>query len=92
MYDQHFDKIYQFISRSAALVLLYVIAITFVPIPKENQRFVDIALAFLLGWLSANSQYLTGGTPQQKKQDAPAASGTISGDLKVTPAATDEQQ
>lgn len=50
------------------MILVYVGAITFFPIPKENQRFVDIALAFLLGFVSANASYLTGGNPSNLKK------------------------
>jgi hypothetical protein len=66
--NHQFKMIAIFIFCTVGVVLLYVIAITFIPIPKENQRFVDISLAFLLGWISANSSYLTGGSPQQTKK------------------------
>lgn len=75
----NFDKIYWYVAGSSLVVLLYVVAITFFPIPKENQRFVDIALAFLLGFISANSSYLTGGTPTQpKKKDSGVTTAEIS--------------
>ena len=67
--DEHFKRIYQYITTVTYIVLAYVIAITFIPIPKESQRFVDISLAFLLGFLSSNSQYLTGGNPSSKKNE-----------------------
>lgn len=66
----HFDKTFWYISGTSLIVLIYVIMITFFPIPKENQRFVDIALAFLLGFISANASYLTGGNPNAPKKPA----------------------
>lgn len=67
--DNHFNKIYWYISGATLVVLLYVVAITFIPVPEKSQRFVDISLAFLLGWISSNSQYLTGATATSKKAD-----------------------
>lgn len=86
----HFDKTYWFITGTSLMVLLYVVAITFLPIPKENQRFVDIALAFLLGFISANASYLTGGNPANSKK--PAAGGTtaeISASITTDPTKDD---
>ncbi len=81
--DQHFKSTARFINVSAFVVLGYVILVTFVPIPKENLRFVDISLAFLLGWMSNNSSYLTGGNPgQNKKQTQPP--GTTSAEVSAT--------
>lgn len=65
----HFKPIFIFVCIISFLIIGYVVAITFLPIPKENQRFVDIALAFLLGLLAGNSNYLTGGNPMPKKAD-----------------------
>jgi len=67
--DNHFDKIFWYIAGATFLVLLYVMLITFFPVPEKSQRFVDIALAFLLGWVSSNSQYLTGGNAMSKKPE-----------------------
>lgn len=82
--ENHFDKIFWYISGATFLVLLYVMLITFVPVPEKSQRFVDIALAFLLGWISSNSQYLTGSTagsksPSQKTttEVSPDGSATV---------------
>lgn len=77
----HFNITSSFIRWTTAAVLLYVFVITFFPIPKENQRFVDIALAFMLGWISSNSSYLTGGNPQQRKT---TPDGTTTADISAT--------
>lgn len=82
--DQHFEKIFRFIDRTTLLILIYVVLVTFVPIPKENQRFVDIALAFLLGFISSNSQYLTGGTATSKKPDQKVTTEIKDGGTVVT--------
>lgn len=78
----HFDKTFWYVSGTSLMVLLYVVAITFLSIPKENQRFVDIALAFLLGFISSNASYLTGGNPNNKKTSDP--SGTTTADITAT--------
>lgn len=67
--DQHFGKIFWYVAGTSLFVLCYVIAITFLPIPKENQRFVDISLGFLLGTvLAGGTGYLIGGNPSQVKK------------------------
>lgn len=69
--------IYWFIVSACAYVLLYITAITFIPIPKENVRFVDISLAFLMGTvLGGGMSYYVGASPS-KKLDAPEPPDTI---------------
>jgi hypothetical protein len=72
----HFDKTFWYIAGTTATILTYIILVTFLQVPKENQRFVDIALAFLLGRMSSNDSYLTGGTPSQPKK--PITDSTVS--------------
>jgi len=88
--DQHFRNIFRYIASTTGVVLLYVLLITFIPIPKENQRFVDIALAFLLGWISSNSQYLTGGSATPKKNQLPA-DGTTTAEFNLTATTKNEE-
>lgn len=78
----HFDKTYWYICGTSLIVLIYVISITFFVIPKENQRFVDIALAFLLGFISANASYLTGGNPNSPKKPTEGSPQTL--DMTLT--------
>ena len=86
MKDHFENKTFWFIAGSTFLVLAYVAAVTFFPIPKENQRFVDIALAFLLGFISANASYLTGGTPTTAKKPAgPGTTAEINASITTTP-------
>lgn len=59
----HFKETFWYVVGISAVVLLYVISVTFLPIPKENTRFVDIAFGFLLNLLVSNASYLTGGNP-----------------------------
>lgn len=47
--EKHFNQIFYFLCASVAFVFLYIGAITFLPIPKENIRFADTALSFLMG-------------------------------------------
>jgi hypothetical protein len=63
-------RIFWFIAGSCGFVFLYITAITFIPIPESNIRFVDIALSFLMGTVLGNSNgYLLGGSPEKKKED-----------------------
>ena len=70
MKDRHFDKVFWFISAAVGFVLIYIMAITFIPIPKENIRFADTALSFLMGSvIGACISYLVGGNPAQSKKN-----------------------
>lgn len=81
--DPHFSKIFWYISASSFFVFLYIAAITFLPIPKDNQRFADTILGFLLGTvLAGGAGYLVGGTPQSIKKSPPA--GTSSAEISAT--------
>jgi len=66
--QEHFKPIYYFIAGISAAVMLYVIAVTWIPMPKENQRFVDIAFGFLLNLVGQAVNYLTGGSPVKKAE------------------------
>lgn len=59
----HFISIFRYIVGISTVVLLYVGAVTFLPIPKDNIRFVDISFGFLLNLLAQGINYLTGGNP-----------------------------
>jgi membrane protein YqaA with SNARE-associated domain len=62
------NKIFWFIAGSCAFVFVYIIAITFFPIPETNIRFVDIALSFLMGTVLGNANgYLLGGSADKKE-------------------------
>lgn len=59
----HFKSTFLFIVGISGVIFLYVIAVTFLPIPKENIRFVDISFGFLLNLVAQGVNYLTGGSP-----------------------------
>jgi hypothetical protein len=70
MDNQHFDKVFYFICGLVALVLLFDIAVIFVPVPQAGQKYADILVGSLnTGTLMAGVQYLLGGTPDKKPTD-----------------------
>jgi hypothetical protein len=63
--------VYWFIVGSCLFVLCYIVAITFIPIPKENVRFVDISLAFLMGTvLGGGMSYYVGASSDRKEKES----------------------
>lgn len=59
MKEQHFKYIFWYIIGTTGFSLIYVLAVTFLHIPKENIRFADTAQGFLLGQLvSAGAGFL----------------------------------
>lgn len=88
----HFKETYWYVVGLSLLVLLYVIAVTFLPIPKENVRFVDISFGFLLNLLVSNSSYLTGGNPTLTNKKSEDGSVTLPAENKsqVTTTVTTE--
>lgn len=78
----HFKSIFGYVVGISASILLYVVAVTFINIPKENARFVDIAFGFLLNIFGNSASYLIGGNPNPiKKSDSnisiPSAEKTV---------------
>lgn len=52
------------------ICFLYIFLITFAPIPKENQRYADVCLGFLLGTFMATIiQFFYGSSNQSKEKD-----------------------
>lgn len=75
--EMHFKPIYNYVIVISLIVLGYVIAVTFLPIPIDNIRFVDISFGFLLNLLAQNASYLTGGTPlnTSRRPETPVITG-----------------
>lgn len=74
--DLKFQRIYRFVILVTCLVFLYIFLISFLPIDKENKDNIKTVLIFLLGYLSANGQYLTGGNPSTTKKTEPTVLNT----------------
>jgi len=70
------NRTFLFIVGSCSFVFLYITAITFIPIPKNNIRFVDISLSFLMGTvLGSGFGYLLGGSADKTKKDEKTNNG-----------------
>lgn len=70
MEDKHFDKVFWFICGLVFIVMLFDIAVIFVPVPNGGQKYADILVGSLnTGALMACVNYLLGGNPEKKKQD-----------------------
>lgn len=67
----HADKVFWFIVYLTTFGFSYIVAITFIPIPKENLRFADTCIGFLLGTaLTAGISYLLVSSPGKKRESA----------------------
>lgn len=71
MYDKntHFKAVFGYVVGISIAILLYVVAVTFLPVPEKNARFVDIAFGFLLNVFGSASAYLIGGNPNPAKRN-----------------------
>lgn len=85
--DEKFNKTYRFVLMVTVFVFVYIFAITFIPMPIDAKDNVKTVLIFLLGYLSANGNYLTGGNP--KTPAPPATAGPITGNDTVNVNAQD---
>lgn len=64
--------IFWFVVYLTTFVFTYIALVTFLHVPKENQRFVDTAFGVLLGTvLTGGIAYLIGGSPSKKKEVFP---------------------
>ncbi len=65
------EKIFWLIAACIGFVFVYITLITFAPIPKDNVRFADTSLGFLLGTILAGCiGYYIGGSPLKKGSSA----------------------
>lgn len=87
--DIKFQQIYRFVVLVTVLVFTYLFVISFIPIGPDNRDNIKTILIFLLGYLSANGQYLTGGNPSAKKTDATVLQTGDSPVNNVTPPTAD---
>jgi hypothetical protein len=66
MDDIHFNKVFYFICGITVLVMLFDIAVIFVPVPANGTKYADILVGALnTGTLMAGVQYLLGGSPKR---------------------------
>jgi hypothetical protein len=81
---ERFNKTFGYICFTTVFVLLYILAVTFIPIPEKNQRYADIALGFLIGTvLTGGMMWLTGGSPAPIKKPTLPLPTNIEGDNNV---------
>lgn len=94
-YKDHFDKVFWYVAGGSIFVSAYVVAVTFLYIPKENLRFVDTCLGFLLGTVMGNGiNYLVGGNAPQHKKEEPTITqtgNTITNNTEVLPPADETE-
>ncbi len=83
--ETHFTKIFWFGFFNLSAVYIYLFAITFFPIPKENQRFVDISIGILIGSvINGIIGFFYGGSSQLTKKTSPQPGTTTSADISVS--------
>ena len=74
--NDNFKHIFWFVVGMCSAILIFIVAVTFIPIPKENQRNADTALAFLFGLMGGCAAFLIGSGPSPKKSDPGITTGT----------------
>jgi hypothetical protein len=81
--NSHFDKLYWFCVGIVTYGMIFLTALVWMPIPKENIRFADVILGFITGSLVTGAiGFLLGGTaPTAKKPTEP---GTTTADISAT--------
>ena len=82
------SKTFWFLLAGSACTFSYIFMVSFLRIPKENERLVDTILGVLLGTILTGSfNYFTGTTLGSQKKDATlaAAQDNISNALASTP-------
>jgi hypothetical protein len=80
----HFKEIFWYVVGLSVGVMLYVVAVTFINIPKEASGYVNIAFGFLLNMFASNSAYLTGGNPNNNKKNDGDTTLPVGGKSQVT--------
>lgn len=72
----NFKYIFWYIVGMCTAILLIIVGVIFIPIPKENQRNADTAIAFLFGLMTGCAAFLIGSGPTAKKPDLPPGTTT----------------
>lgn len=82
----HFNKTFWLLAFAFFSAMVYVFAITFIAIPKDNIRFADTAQGFFLGTVVAGiiGYFCTGNPPQVKKTETTQPGTTTTADISVT--------
>lgn len=96
MKDSHNNKIFWFVVGCTSFVFVYIVGITFLPIPKDSVRFADTNQGFLLGTvLGACISYFLGGNPNDTNKSKVVPGDKIevsSTTLTTTQTTTNEQE
>ncbi len=78
--------VFWFVVYLTTFVFVYIILVTFMHVPKENQRFVDTAFGVLLGTvLTGGISYLIGGSPGKRKDIPPNESSVTLTSINTPP-------
>lgn len=64
--QQKFNKTYLYVVGLTAIIIVFLAALIFMPIPESHQHNSDMLLIFLMTSLGAASGYLIGASPSQK--------------------------
>lgn len=64
--QQKFNKTYLYVVGLTAVIIVFLAALIFMPIPEQHQHNSDMLLIFLMTSLGAASGYLIGASPSQK--------------------------
>ena len=87
------NKVFWLLAVLCALVMLYIFAITFIGIPKENVRFADTSQGFFLGTiLGSIIAYYVGGTAPIAKKKEDSQPGTTTADISATVTTVNDKQ
>lgn len=89
--DANFNKLFWFVVGLVVFGLGYMVALTFIPIPKENMRFADTSIGWVQGSVvtMAISFLLGGNAAVTKKPTTPDGKTTTEVNLTAT-TVTDE--
>lgn len=91
--EKHFNKIYWFVVLFSFAILVFMGALIFLPIPKENTHNGDMTLSFLFGLLTGTTGVLIITNPNQRKETMPpgTTSHQVTETITETPTAKGEQ-
>lgn len=68
--EKRFNKIFWFIAVFCALLSMEMVALVFIPIPKDNHQSANMALAFVMQGFMFLAGYLVGASPEKKNPNA----------------------
>ena len=86
---KHFNKLFGFVVAMSFVLLVFMAALIFLPLPPDNKQMANMTLSFLFGAFSGTTGVLIITNPQQRKETGNIPANSKVNSTTVTDTVTD---